>query len=114
MNDCIFCKIIGGEIPSTKVYEDEYACAFKDLNPQAPVHVLIVPKHHVKNMTEASALSDKEAAGFLCAIQNTARALGLDEGGYRVIMNAGENGAQTVMHLHAHILGGAKLSEQMA
>ncbi|MDD2648550.1 MAG: histidine triad nucleotide-binding protein [Eubacteriales bacterium] len=114
MDSCIFCKIISGEIPSTKVYEDEYAYAFKDLNPQAPVHVLVVPKRHVKNLTEASKLSDNESAGFLRAVENTARLLGLDEGGYRVIMNAGENGAQTVMHLHAHILGGAKLSEKMA
>ena len=84
--DCLFCKIIAGEIPSTKVYEDEWVYAFRDINPQAPVHVLVVPK--------------------------IAKAEGL-ENGYRVINNCGADGGQTVMHLHFHILGGVKLGEKM-
>ena len=97
MAECIFCKIIDGEIPSTKVYEDEYVYAFRDINPQTPVHVLVVPKQHAKAYE---------------AIAKIAKAEGLDNG-YRVICNCGDDAGQTVKHLHFHILGGVKMGEKM-
>ena len=98
MDNCLFCKIIAGDIPSTKVYEDEYVYAFRDINPQAPVHILVVPKAHIACADEVDA--------------KIAKAEGLTNG-YRVINNCGADGGQTVMHLHFHILGGVKLGEKM-
>lgn len=111
--DCLFCKIINGEIPSKKVYEDERVYAFHDINPQAPVHVLIVPKLHLSSADEVTegATADAVAAIF-CAIPKIAAELGLTNG-YRVITNVGEDGCQSVKHLHFHLLGGAKLPEEM-
>ena len=112
--DCIFCKIIAGEIPSDKVYEDESVLAFRDINPQAPTHVLVMPRKHYKNLTEA-AETDPELVGRLMrACAKVARQEGVAEDGYRVVANIGVNGAQTVQHLHLHVMGGVKLSEQMA
>ncbi len=110
--DCIFCKIIAGEIPSGKVYEDDSVYAFRDINPQAPVHILIVPKTHVAS---ADALDEKSSvlvARIFEAIPKIAAAAGL-KNGYRVITNVGEDGCQSVKHLHFHIVGGKKLSERM-
>ena len=108
--DCLFCKIIAGEIPSTKVDEDEDVDAFRDINPQAPVHVLVVPKKHIANVLEC----DSETAGHLTrAIGIIARQEGVDQTGFRALTNCGEDGCQSVKHLHVHILGGKKLSEQM-
>lgn len=109
--DCIFCKIIAGEIPSQKVYEDERVLAFRDINPQAPVHVLIVPKKHLKNVLECD---DETAAAVLRAIREIARSEGVSVSGFRVVTNCGRDGAQSVEHLHFHLLGGDKLSERMA
>ena len=113
MNDCLFCKIIAGEIPSTKVYEDEYVFAFRDISPQAPVHVLVLPKQHICCADEINA--DNSALVVKCfeAIAKIAKAEGLTNG-YRVVNNCGEDGGQTVKHLHFHILGGKKLDETMA
>ena len=111
--DCIFCKIIAGEIPSALVYQDENCVAIRDINPQAPVHVLLMPRKHVRNLNEAAA--DPELLGKLMqACAAVAKQEGLAQDGYRVITNIGENGAQTVQHLHFHILGGCKLPEKMA
>ncbi len=110
--NCIFCKIINGEIPSSKVYEDEYCLAFKDLNPAAPVHVLVVPKMHIESVDKTDAENIDTVAKVLLAIPKVAKELSL-ENGYRVITNVGEDGGQTVKHLHFHILGGIKLAEKL-
>lgn len=110
---CIFCKIIAGEIPSAKVYENEKVYAFKDINPQAPVHVLIVPKCHIESADAIDAESSAWVSAVFEAIPKVAKACGL-ENGYRVITNIGEDGCQSVKHIHFHILGGKKLSESMA
>lgn len=111
MDNCLFCKIIAGEIPSDKVYEDEQVYAFRDINPQAPVHVLIVPKKHMANILECDAES---AAALTRAIRAIAKQEGVDESGFRVISNCGQDGAQSVNHLHIHLLGGQQLTERMA
>lgn len=110
--DCLFCKIIAGEIPSTKVYEDERVFAFRDINPQAPVHVLIVPRRHIASADEVNAGNSADVAAVFEAIPKIAAKEGLVNG-YRVINNCGEDGCQTVKHLHFHLLGGRKLPEQM-
>ena len=110
--DCLFCKIIKGEIPSGKVYEDECCYAFRDINPQAPVHVLIVPKEHIASADEVSPDNSAAVAHIFSVIPAVAKALGLSNG-YRVITNVGEDGCQSVRHLHFHLLGGKKLSENM-
>ncbi len=111
--DCLFCAIINGDIPSTKVYEDEWCYAFRDINPQAPVHVLVVPKTHIESVDKINEENIALAAKILAAIPKIAKNEGLS-GGYRVISNIGEDGCQSVKHLHFHILGGKKLSENMA
>ena len=110
--DCLFCKIIAGEIPSTKVYEDESVYAFRDIGPQAPVHVLVVPKTHIASADEISGENAALVARIFEAIPKIAKAEGLVNG-YRVITNCGEDGCQSVKHLHFHVLGGKKLSERM-
>lgn len=111
--DCIFCKILEGSIPSTKVYEDENVYAFRDINPMAPVHVLVIPKIHIPSMDAVNGENSKFVAAIFEAIPKIASAEGL-KNGYRVISNCGEDGCQSVKHLHFHILGGRKLPEQMA
>ena len=110
--DCIFCKIIAGDIPSAKVYEDESVYAFRDIGPQAPVHVLVVPKKHVASADEITGENAELVAKIFAAIPKIAKAEGLTNG-YRVITNCGEDGCQSVKHLHFHVLGGKKLSERM-
>ena len=111
--DCIFCAIINGTIPSKKVYEDEKTYAFHDINPMAPVHVLVVPKAHITSANEINADNSPIVAHIFEVIPKIAATLGL-ENGYRVITNIGEDGCQSVKHIHFHILGGKKLSENMA
>ena len=111
--DCLFCKIIAGEIPSKKVYEDEYCFAFSDIAPQAPTHILVVPKLHIASLDGVTEENAEYVKQISVAIPKIAKAAGLS-GGYRVITNIGEDGAQSVKHLHFHILGGKKLSENMA
>ena len=110
--DCIFCKIISGVIPSAKAYEDERCYAFRDINPQAPVHILVVPKKHVASVDEITAENSADVAAIFEAIPKIAAAEGLANG-YRVITNCGEDACQTVKHLHFHIMGGKKLPENM-
>ena len=110
--DCLFCKIIAGEIPSSKVYEDEKVFAFRDINPQAPTHVLIVPKTHVPCADEITPENASLVAAVFEAVPKIAAAEGLTNG-YRVINNCGEDGCQSVKHIHFHLLGGKKLSEKM-
>ena len=111
--DCLFCKIIAGEIPSGKVYEDEYVYAFRDIAPQAPVHVLIVPKTHVASADEINEESSSLIAHIFAAIPKIAKAEGLANG-YRIVTNVGEDGCQSVKHLHFHLLGGKQLAGEMA
>lgn len=109
---CLFCKIIAGEIPSSKVYEDEKVYAFRDINPQAPVHVLVVPREHIESADAVCADNAQSVAAVFEAIPRVAAACGLTNG-YRVITNVGEDGCQTVKHIHFHVLGGEKLPENM-
>lgn len=111
--DCLFCKIIAGEIPSTKVYEDEWVYAFRDIAPQAPVHILVIPKTHLSSADEITAENASLAAHILEAIPKIAKSEGLANG-YRIVSNVGDDGCQSVKHLHFHILGGKKLTETMA
>lgn len=110
MKDCLFCRIIAGEIPSNKVYEDEKVFAFRDINPQAPVHVLLVPKKHMKNILECDA---ETAAALTDAVRAVAKLEGVEEKGFRILSNCGEHGCQSVHHLHVHLLGGKQLTEKM-
>lgn len=110
--DCVFCGIIQGKIPSSKVYEDEYCVAFKDLNPAAPVHVLVVPVEHIQSIDCVDSQNISVVSKVITAIPKIAAACGL-ENGYRVITNVGEDGGQTVKHLHFHILGGTHLAEKL-
>ena len=111
--DCLFCKIIAGEIPSTKVYEDDAVYAFRDINPMAPVHVLVVPKAHICCTNAVNESNRASVARIFEAIPKIAQSEGLVNG-YRVITNCGEDACQTVKHLHFHILGGKKLPDNMA
>ena len=110
--DCIFCKIIAGEIPSKKAYEDDYCYAFHDINPQTPTHILVVPKLHISSVDEISSENSIYAAKIFEAIPKIASEAGL-KNGYRVISNCGDDACQTVKHLHFHIMGGRKLPENM-
>ena len=112
MENCLFCKIIDGVIPSNKVYETEDVLAFRDIAPQAPVHILVIPKTHIESMSALNAENCHCAAKCLEAIAVVAEQEGLSNG-YRVISNCGEDAGQTVKHLHFHILGGKKLPENM-
>lgn len=111
--DCLFCKIIEGEIPSKKIYEDEMCLAFYDIEPQAPVHVLIIPKAHIASVNEINDENSQYVAHVFEIIPKVAKSIGLEKG-YRVITNCGDDGCQSVKHLHFHLLGGKKLSEKMA
>ncbi len=111
--DCLFCSIIKGEIPSTKVYEDETVYAFKDINPMAPVHVLIVPKQHISSVNEVTEENSAVIAHIYEVAAKLAKELGISESGYRVVSNCGADAGQTVFHLHFHILGGKKLNVTM-
>lgn len=112
MDNCIFCKIVKGDIPSSKVYEDEDMIIIKDLNPQAPVHLLLIPKEHYANIAEMSDAQAQTLAKCLKKLSTLTDKLGL-QNGFRLVSNKGEDGCQSVGHLHIHILGGAKLSDTM-
>jgi len=111
--NCLFCKIAAGEIPSSKLYEDDRILAFRDIQPQAPVHVLVIPKAHIASVDEISHMNSGIVAYIFENIPKIAKLAGLTNG-YRVISNCGEDACQSVHHLHFHILGGEKLSERMA
>ena len=107
--DCIFCKIVNKEIDADKVYEDSNILAFKDLNPVAPVHILFIPKKHVCCVSNINKDNSGIVSDVFYAISKVAKDLGLDHKGYRIINNCGEDGGQTVMHLHFHLIGGKRL-----
>lgn len=113
MSDCLFCKIVAGDIPSTKVYEDELVLAFRDIAPQAPTHILVIPKAHIASVAEISAENSAVVSHIFEVIAKIAKEEGL-ENGYRVVSNCGADAGQTVHHLHFHILGGKQLALEMA
>lgn len=109
MEDCIFCRIIKGEIPSKKVYEDDMVLAFEDINPVAPVHVLLIPKKHIKNINELEEDNISILSHMVKTIPQIAKVMNIYESGYRVVNNCGDDGGQEVQHIHFHIIGGRKL-----
>lgn len=113
MSDCIFCKIISGDIPSTNVYQDEQATAFRDINPAAATHILIVPNKHIDS-ANFLITDDEQLIGHLFTVaKNLAEKEGIAESGYRLIMNTNKDGGQTVFHIHLHLLGGAPMKHAM-
>ena len=113
MENCLFCKIVAGDIPSTRVYEDETVLAFRDIAPQAPTHILVIPKTHIGSVAEITAENSAVVAHIFEVIAQIAAQESLDSG-FRVVSNCGEHGCQSVKHLHFHILGGRQLGEKMA
>jgi len=109
--DCLFCKIINGEIPSTKVYEDEMCYAFKDINPMAKVHVVIVPKAHFASANDITEENAKYVAHIYTVAKEIAKICGVIDSGYRIVNNCGADAGQTVFHIHFHLLGGEKLAD---
>lgn len=113
MEDCIFCKIIRKEIPSTIVYEDEEILAFRDIHPVAPVHILVIPKKHISSIMQIEGEDQKVIGKIYTVIQQVAKQEEIAEDGFRVIVNCGENGGQEVPHLHFHLIGGKKLGTKI-
>lgn len=113
MEDCIFCKIIKGEIPSDKVYEDEEILAFKDINPATPIHVLVIPKKHISTLMEIEQEDSELMAKIMQTIQKVAKQLGVDKSGFRLIANCGPDSGQEVMHIHFHLLAGKKMGPKI-
>jgi histidine triad (HIT) family protein len=108
--DCIFCKIVAGEIPATKIFEDERAVAFRDINPQAPTHALVIPRAHVASLNEAGETEEALLGHLLRVAARIARTEGHADSGYRTVINTGAHAGQTVFHVHVHVLGGRALS----
>ena len=108
--DCLFCKIIAGDIPSTKVYEDDKVYAFRDIEPQAPVHILIIPKAHIASANELTEENASIVGHIFAVAAKIAKEEGIADGGYRIVNNCGQDGGQTVEHLHFHMLGGRSLA----
>lgn len=110
MSDCLFCKIIDGEIPSDKIYEDKHVFAFRDINPVAPLHVLIIPKKHISTINDVQDLDALTMGRLFLAAKNITQELGVAEDGYRTVMNCGEAAGQTVFHVHMHLLAGREFN----
>jgi histidine triad (HIT) family protein len=108
--DCLFCRIVAGEIPSDLIYQDERSIAFRDINPQAPVHVLVVPREHMESLDEASQKDEAMLGHLLRVAARVANEQGLSESGYRTVINTGAGVGQSVFHLHVHLLGGRPMS----
>lgn len=111
MDDCIFCKIAAGQIPATVVYEDDDVIAFEDLNPQTPIHTLLIPKQHYTNLSDE--IPPEVLGKLFSKVRDVAQIKGVEENGYRIVANTGEDGRQTVFHLHIHILGGTTMPMTM-
>ncbi len=111
--DCLFCKIVQGEIPCTKVYEDESVLAFEDIHPLAPVHVIVIPKGHISTFMELSADTMADLTKMMAAAQKIAQLKSIDEKGFRIVINCNEEGGQVVFHLHMHVLGGRRLHDDV-
>ncbi len=113
MENCVFCKIIKGEIPSEKVYEDDEIFAFKDINPVAPIHILVIPKKHIETLLEVTEEDSKLIAKIYMAINKIAKDLGIEKDGFRVVANCGRDSGQEVMHIHFHLLAGQKMGPKV-
>ena len=113
MEDCIFCKIIKGEIPSEKVYEDEEILAFKDIHPAAPIHILVIPKKHIATLMNVTPEDSNIMAKILESIQKIVKQLDIEENGFRLIANCGPDSGQEVMHIHFHLLAGRKMGPKI-
>lgn len=113
MENCIFCKIVNGEIPSEKVYEDEKMLAFKDINPVAPVHILIIPKKHIENLMGVQENDKEIISDIFTVIPKIAEKMGVEKDGFRLISNCGKDAGQEVMHLHFHLIAGTKLGTKI-
>jgi Diadenosine tetraphosphate (Ap4A) hydrolase and other HIT family hydrolases len=113
MSDCIFCKIAGGDIPCTKVYEDDRVLAFEDIHPMAPTHVIIIPKKHISTLLDIDAQNIAIAGDLILAAQKVAGIRGIAEKGFRTVINCNDWGGQIVFHLHMHVLGGRKLHDEL-
>ena len=113
MEDCLFCKIIKGEIPSTKVYEDEDILAFNDIYPAAPIHILVIPKKHIESLAHMQKEDEAIVGKIYGVINKIAEEKGFKDNGYRVIVNCGKDAGQEVMHLHFHVLAGAKFGDKI-
>ena len=109
MSECIFCKIVNGDVPCEKIYEDEDIFAFKDINPSAPIHVLFIPKKHFASLNDMNESEVGLLGKLLLSIKNVAKDLGVNDSGYRTIINTNKDSGQMVFHVHAHLLGGKKL-----
>ena len=113
MEDCLFCKIANGQIPSTFLYEDDQLIVINDINPQTPVHMLVIPKKHIRNVAAAQPEDQDLLGHMLLTAKKMTEERGIAESGYRLIINTGKDGAQTVQHLHMHVMGGTALAERM-
>jgi histidine triad (HIT) family protein len=111
--DCLFCKIIGGEIPCSRVYEDDSVLAFDDIHPMAPVHVIVIPKRHISTLMDVSYDSMTDLMKLMAAAQKVAKLKSIDEKGFRVVINCNAEGGQVIFHLHMHVLGGRKLRDEV-
>jgi histidine triad (HIT) family protein len=113
MHDCIFCRIVSGQIPSSRVYETDQVLAFDDIHPMAPVHVIVIPKTHIPTLMDLSAERMLEWDALMSAIQAVARIKNIDQRGFRTIVNCNQEGGQVIFHLHLHVLGGEKLRDEL-
>jgi histidine triad (HIT) family protein len=113
MKDCIFCKIVRGEIPSTVVFENDDVLAFEDINPMAPVHVVVIPKKHIATLMDVTGDEMGTMGSIISAVQEVAKIKGIDEKGFRMVVNCNEEGGQLVFHLHIHVLGGKRLRDEL-
>ena len=113
MEDCVFCKIVDGKIPSNKVFENDEILAFKDINPAAPIHILVIPKKHINSLADLSEEDKEYVWAIHKAMNKIAEEQGFKDDGYRVIINCGKNAGQEVMHLHYHLLSGAKFGDKI-
>jgi histidine triad (HIT) family protein len=114
MEDCVFCKIVGGQIPARKVYEDDHVLAFDDIHPMAPVHVVVVPKRHISTLMDVTPDMAGTLERLVHGVQEAARAKGIDRRGFRTVVNCNDEGGQVVFHLHLHVLGGQRLKDDLA
>jgi histidine triad (HIT) family protein len=113
MGDCIFCKIVNGEIPSTKVYENEKVLAFNDINPMAPVHVIIIPTEHIPTLLDVTPEKMDILVAMFSAAQKVAKINNIDKKGFRTVINCNQEGGQIIFHLHMHVLGGSRLKDEL-
>ena len=109
MDDCLFCKIINGEITAKKVYENEHIIAFNDIDPKAPIHILVIPKKHIRSINELNSSDINLAGEIILAAKKIAKDQGIDSKGFRVVFNTNDDGGQTVYHIHMHIMGGRQM-----